>query len=119
MSCNDKRAIVNPDMPKADLRKIEDALGVEAVAVGICGYKTIGMMIVCTNKGFVAHNRISEDEMKNLEEILGAQGINSTVNSGTPMVGLGVVANSFGAVVGEDMSGFELSRVQQGLELTD
>ncbi|MFH0927680.1 MAG: translation initiation factor IF-6 [Candidatus Micrarchaeota archaeon] len=119
IACNDHAAIVNEDMPRADIKKIEGALCVEAVPMPICGHKTVGMMLVATNKGFLAHNRISEDELKRLEKILKVGGLNSTVNSGTPIVGLGVVANSSAAIVGEDTTGFELGRLEQALELTD
>ena len=119
VACNDRGAIVNEELPKGEIKKIEDALGVEAVPMSICSYKTVGMMVAATNKGFLAHNRISEGEMKEVEGILRVPGLNATVNSGTPIVGLGVVANSAGAIAGEDTSGFELGRIEQGLELTD
>jgi translation initiation factor 6 len=117
IACNDFGAVANPDMPDEDVKKIAKALGVPVHRMAIAGTKTAGMAVACTNKGFVAHNRISEGEMANLEEIFKVKGMNGSVNSGTALPGLGVVANSHGAIVGERTSGFELSRVQQGLDL--
>ena len=119
VACNDKGAIVNEEMPRKDVGKIEDALGVEAVPMKIFEYKTVGMMVVATNKGFVAHNRITEEELQQVESALGVKGLNATVNCGTAMVGLGIVANSKSAIIGETSTGFEAGRVEQALELTD
>lgn len=118
IACNDRGAIINPDIPKAEAKRIEDALGVEVAEMQICGYKTAGMMVVATNKGWAANNRISEDEAKKMEEIFGSKGLNCTTNGGNPMVGLGIIANSKAAVAGEGTSGFELGRIEQALDLT-
>ncbi len=117
VACNDKAAIVNPDMPAELVRRIADTLGVEAYAMAVGPNKTVGMAVVPTNKGWVAYNRISEEESAKLSALFGSPGINSTVNNGTVMVGLGVVANSRGALVGMASSGFEIGRIQQGLDL--
>jgi translation initiation factor 6 len=101
------------------VKKIEDTLGVEAASMEISGYKTAGMMVVATNKGWAANNRISAEEAQEFEKIFKAKGLNCTINGGTPMVGLGIVANSKSAIVGEDTSGFELGRIEQALDLTE
>ncbi|MFH1306917.1 MAG: translation initiation factor IF-6 [Candidatus Micrarchaeota archaeon] len=119
IACNDKGAIVNPDMPKELLKDVEETLGVGAVGKKIAGYKTVGMMVVATNKGWVAHNRIDEEEGEMLEKVFKVKGMNGTVNSGTAMVGLGIVANSNSGIAGDATSGFELGRIEQALDLTD
>ncbi len=117
--CNDKGAIVSDLMEKENLRKIRDCLGVEVVQANIAGFTTVGVACIATNKGLVAHNEINDDELKHVEEILGVEGTNSSVNMGFPFPAYGVVANSHGYVVGDKTSGIELMRIQRGLGFTD
>jgi translation initiation factor 6 len=119
IACNDKIAIVNEQLAKVDIKRIEEALQVEAIPMKINQYYTVGMMISLTNRGFLVHNRVEEEQMQQIEQKTGLKGINGTVNSGTPIVGLGIVANSKGALVGEATTGFETARIEQGLELIE
>lgn len=114
---NDKGALVNAQIPQQWRKKIEECLQVEAVPASIAGYATVGSACIATNKGFVAHNRASEEEMELVKSALKVQGANATVNMGSPFVGLGVVANSKGCVLGEATSGFESSRIMGALEV--
>ncbi len=115
--CNDKGALVNPDMPASYMPKIEKALGVPVKQHPLAGYRTVGAMMIATNKGWVAPNRTTAEEAGLLEDLFTVKGSNGTVNSGTAFVGLGMAANSKGAAVGETTSGFEQSRIQQALDL--
>lgn len=115
--CNDKGALVNPEMGEKEAKMLADALDVEVVRTALAGYKTVGMACVATNKGWLAHNRIEEGEAERLTSLFGVEGLNGTVNSGTALVGLGVVANSTGAILGERCSGFEEARIMQALGL--
>ncbi len=115
--CNDRGAIANPHIAKKEIAKISECLGVEVHQMLIAGFETVGMACVATNKGFVAHNNCSEEELEGIESVLKVNGVNATVNMGTAHVGLGLLATSKGMVVGEITSGFELARVQQGLDL--
>ena len=117
IACNDSGAVANPDMPKNVLDEISEALGVEVHARTIAGYKTVGMMAVATSKGWVGHNRMTDEDAVALEMIFKAKGRNTTVNSGAAMVGLGVVANSKSALCGENTTGFEVGRLEEGLDL--
>ncbi|MBS3069774.1 translation initiation factor IF-6 [Candidatus Micrarchaeota archaeon] len=112
---NDKGAIVNPDIPAHWRKKIGECLHVEAVPASIAGYKTVGSACIATNKGFAAHNRANDEEMEMLRSVFGVQGANATVNMGSPFIGLGVVANSKGCMMGEATSGFESSRIMNAL----
>jgi translation initiation factor 6 len=89
------------------------------VQSNIAGFTTVGVACIATNKGLVAHNEINDDELKHVEEILGVEGTNSSVNMGFPFPAYGVVANSHGYVVGDKTSGIELMRIQRGLGFTE
>jgi len=114
---NDKGAIVNSEMPHVLVKKVSECLDVEAVPASIAGHNTVGSACVATNKGFAAHNRINEEEMGLLKSVFKVGGSNATVNMGSPFIGLGVIANSKGCIIGESTSGFESSRVMNALEL--
>lgn len=117
IACNDHGALINPDMPHAQAKKIADTLGVEHELSMLSGYKCTGMACVATNKGWAAHNRINEQEVEMLESLFNCKGINCTVNSGTALVGAGICATSKGALIGETSSGFEIARISQALDL--
>ncbi|MCX6772473.1 MAG: translation initiation factor IF-6 [Candidatus Micrarchaeota archaeon] len=115
IAANDFGGIANPEMPRAMIKRVSDCLGVEIVPHRVAGYLTAGSSLVATNKGFAAHNRCDEAELKELGAILKVQGANCTLNTGVAFVGLGCVANSHGAVFGEATTGFEVGRVAQAL----
>lgn len=117
VACNDHGAIVNPDMPHEMVKRVEKALGVPVKQTALAGYRTVGAMVVATNKGWLAHNRISDEEAGMLDDLFGVKGSNGTVNSGSAFVAMGVVANSKGLIVGESTSGFEEARMMQALDL--
>ncbi|MCX8174727.1 MAG: translation initiation factor IF-6 [Candidatus Micrarchaeota archaeon] len=117
IAANDFGAIVNPALPREQIRRISDALGVEAVPMKVAGYSTPGSCIAATNRGFAAHNRASAQELKEIERILHVAGLNCTVNMGVAFPSLGVLANSKGALVGEKTTGFEAGRLAEALAL--
>ena len=117
VAANDFGAVINPEIPRETARKISDCLGVEAVCRPVAGYFTAGSAILATNKGFLAHNRCTEEELKELQSILHVQGINGTLNTGVAFPALGAVANSKHALFGEACTGFEMGRAVQGLDL--
>jgi len=112
---NDKAALVNPLMPKADIDAIRDTLGVEVMKRKIAGIATVGCAGLVTNKGLLVHGGTAEEELEELEGIFGVKGAIGTANMGVPFVGLCVVGNSQGYVAGERTSGFELSRIDEAL----
>lgn len=119
IACNDHGALVNPDLPPEMVQWVEKTLGVPVLAMAVAGYKTVGSAVVATNKGWLAHNRMSDEEAAALDKVFGVKGRNGTLNGGTPFVGLGAVANSRGALLGEATSGFEESRLGEALDLVD
>ena len=117
ISVNDKGGIINKEISVAERKKMSECLGVELIPMDIQGYSVVGSVCSATNKGFIAHNNITENEMKKLESIFKVKGINSTANLGSYFVGISMVANSKGCVVGNLTTGVELQRIQEGLDL--
>ncbi|MFA4983487.1 MAG: translation initiation factor IF-6 [Candidatus Micrarchaeia archaeon] len=117
VAANDFGAVINPEIPREMARKISDCLGVEAVGREVAGYFTSGSAILATNRGFLAHNRCTGEELKELQSILHVQGVNGTLNTGVAFPALGAVANSRPALFGEACTGFEIGRAVQGLDM--
>ena len=114
--CNDRAAVLHPTIARAEAKKISDALGVEALAHDLLSkISTVGAVNVVTNRGLLAYNEMPQVELKKLERLFKVRGNVGTCNMGVPFVGMGVVANSKGALVGHATSGFELSRIYEAL----
>ncbi|NVM02061.1 MAG: translation initiation factor IF-6 [Candidatus Helarchaeota archaeon] len=114
--CNDKAAIINPDFEKNQLKIIEDALGVEAVKGKILGPEEpgiVGSQALCTNKGVLVHVDAADEILEWVGDVLGVEVDIGTINAGYPYIASGVVANSHGAVVGDDTTGPEIVRLGQ------
>jgi len=65
---NDHGAIVDPQLKRRDLRKIEDALGVETVPSEIAGLPYVGSSAIATNRGVLAHPLLRDDLSHSLSE---------------------------------------------------
>lgn len=114
---NDKGALVNPDMDSESMKAVSDALGVEVVPGEIAGIKTVGSICVCTNKGCICTVDATEDDMELLREVLHVDPVQTTVNHGSRYLAAGVLANSKGAVIGDETTPIEMGRIEDGLML--
>jgi translation initiation factor 6 len=112
---NDSAALVHPELSSRACEMIEQTLGVKLEKGTIGGLKTVGMAGVATNKGLLVHPRISEEEIAVLEGLFGLPVDVGTVNLGSPLVGSGVLANSYGYFAGTGTSGPELGRIEDAL----
>nr|MEB3860148.1 translation initiation factor IF-6 [Desulfurococcales archaeon] len=79
------------------------------------GIPTIGSIIVVTNRGCIVHPDAGEDEIKFLSQVFGVPVLPGTANFGISFVRMGIVANSKGAIVGEETRGPEIVRIQMAL----
>lgn len=111
----DKAALVSPLLPRNEMKKVEDVLGVEAVVRDLAGSPLVGSFAVATNRGVLACPLVSESELDELEEIFEVPADVGTVNRGSVFIRAGVIANSKGAVVGYDTTGPELLRIHRVL----
>lgn len=114
LAVNNKAALASHHLSKQEVKRVGDCLGVEVFQHRFATPSVITSMVV-TNKGFVAHNDLTETELKLLEKMFGVPGMQATVNGGTVCSSLGLVANSRGALVGEATSGFEVQRIFEAL----
>lgn len=112
---NDTAALVHPDLSDNSLKAIGKALKVEVYRGTIAGIKNVGMAGVVTNKGLLAHPKVTPLESEFLEEIFGLPVEIGTTNFGTQMLGSGLLANSKGYVAGSETTGPEMGRIEDSL----
>ena len=114
---NDHGAIVSPDYDGSVVAALSDALGVEVVPSSIAGINTVGSICRVTNKGCVCHMDASDEEIQLIKEVLKVEAFRTSVNHGSRMLGAGIVANSKGAVVGDETTPIEMGKIEEGLAL--
>jgi translation initiation factor 6 len=113
--CNDHGAIVDPRCPEDLLETIEDTLDVPVEIGTVGGVRTPAAAALVTNEGALLHPKATEAEIATVEDVLDVDSMPGTVNHGSPYVGSGVVANSFGALIGTETTGPELNRLEDAL----
>ncbi len=113
IAANDKGAVVSSYVPRDDLAKIRDCLGVEVHQMRTSFNPAT--TTVATNRGLLAYNELTATELKRLEAIFKVRGVNGTSNMGVQFNSLGVVANSHGALIGQLTSGFESQKIYEAL----
>lgn len=116
--CNDKGAIVSELISKKSLKEIEECLGIEVYQTKIANIKVVGSVCFATNKGAIIHRDASEEDLKIVKEILKVDVEKASVNLGSPFVKSGIIANSYGALVGSKTSGYELDIIARSLKLS-
>jgi translation initiation factor 6 len=114
---SDKGAIVDPRFKEAEIKKISNALGVEAVPTEIAGLPYVGSLAAVTNKGLLAHPLLKDDERKTLESVFKVPVDVGTINCGVPYVGTGLIANSHAAVAGSMTTGPEMFIIGNALDV--
>jgi translation initiation factor 6 len=110
-------ALVYEGFDTETVKQISDILGVEVERGRIGQYSTVGSLAVVTDKGLAVPPSVPEDQVKELEAKFKVKGDTTTVNVGFNYLRLGLVANSFGALVGEACTGPELVSIERALGL--
>jgi translation initiation factor 6 len=119
MLVNDFGGIVHPNMDGEMVEEMEGILKIPLKKGTIAGLKTVGMTAVATNKGLLCHPKITEEEKQVLESLFQVPIMIGTINHGVPLIGSGLIANSFGFVVGSLTTGIEMGRIEEALGFLD
>ena len=114
---NDRGAIADPRLRSEDLARVSDTLGVDVVLGEIGSLPYTGSLATATNKGVLAHPLLKEEEQQRLKDVFKVPIDVGTVNCGLPYVGMGLIANSYGAVAGFVTTGPELFIIGQALDV--
>ncbi|MGC9058988.1 MAG: translation initiation factor IF-6 [Candidatus Aenigmatarchaeota archaeon] len=112
---NDKGAIVSDLISKKSLKQIEDTLKVEVFQSSLVNSKIVGSVAFVSNKGAILHRDAKEEDFKIVKDVLKVNVEIGSVNFGSPFVSSGIIANSYGALIGGKTSGYELDIILRAL----
>jgi translation initiation factor 6 len=112
---NDKGAIVSELISKKSLKQIEDTLKVEVFQSSLVNSKIVGSVAFVSNKGAILHRDAKEEDFKIVKDVLKVNVEIGSVNFGSPFVSSGIIANSYGALIGGKTSGYELDIILRAL----
>lgn len=116
---NDKGCISGFKLTSSQLRFLSDVFDVEVEFGCIDSLPYVGSLAVATNKGVLVDPSVKPEEEEVLRSILGVPVYKGTVNNGNRFVKIGLVANSYGLVVGSSTRGFELTRITEAFQITE
>jgi translation initiation factor 6 len=114
---NDKGAIVSELISKKNLKAIEDVLKVEIARVSLVNSKIVGSVCFATNKGAILHREANDEDVELVKDVLKVEVEKGSVNFGSPFVSSGIIANSYGALIGSKTSGYELDVILRALNV--
>lgn len=117
--CNDYGCLVHPEIEDENIKKLEEILGVPVVKHTLGAEPLVGTFSVLTNQGMLIHPDVTELEMKELSELLRVQVIAGTVNSGTPAIGSGLVANDHVCITGTRCTNVEIKVAEAVFNLSN
>jgi len=112
---SDSIAIISSAFNQASQKQIKDALGIKPTIMNLANMSVPGSVSKITNKGAIFSPNLSDDDIKKVESLLKIEIGLGTVNLGNPFLSAGLIANSFGFAIGQQSSGFEISRVDESL----
>lgn len=115
---NSRSLFAHPELNKDIASRIASLLGANSYALGsIANIPTVGSAAVVTDRGGVVHPNASSEDLKKLSEFFGVEFDVGTVNFGIGFVKSGLVANNYGALVGELTTGPEIIRIMKALRV--
>lgn len=108
ISCNDRTALIHPDIDNETEEIIKDVLKVETYRTTIAGNPLVGSYCVFTNHGGLLHPMVGVAELDELSTLVQVPFCSGTVNRGQDQIGSGMVASDSKAFCGSDTTGAEL-----------
>ncbi len=112
---NDKAALINPEFTRSEEEAISSLLEIPVFRRRLADYTTIGAIALATNRGCVVCKSCSREELAAVSKEMKVPAGPATVNSGSPYIRLGVVANSHGVIVGSETTSIELEEILSAL----
>lgn len=114
---NDNVALIHPGFSEEAIKIIKKNLKVDVYRGRIAGLPLVGSVAIATNNGILAHPLTDDETLEWLSEKFNTPASIGTVNCGNPYLKVGLVANTKGALAGNETTGPELFQIGQGLNL--
>ncbi|MCD6084942.1 MAG: translation initiation factor IF-6 [Desulfurococcales archaeon] len=115
---NSKAAVFHPELDKSDVHRLSELLGVgKYIQAPVAEIPTVGSVAVVTDRGGVIHPDVGDEELRNLANFFGVPLDVGTVNFGVAFIKTGLVANNYGALVGDKTTGPEILRITKALNI--
>ncbi|HIH09682.1 MAG TPA: translation initiation factor IF-6 [Candidatus Diapherotrites archaeon] len=115
IALNRNGGIASPLIDDEGLDELKGFFGIKFERMKVADNDLAGASLTVTNKGLIAHPNIREKEFERVQKILKVGGRTTTANYGDLFVGNSVIANTKGAIAGQNTSGIELSKIDEGL----
>lgn len=112
---NPHGGIASPLLSEKNTAEISRFLGIKITTMKLADSELAGSAVTVTNKGFICHPNISENDFEKLRHVFKVDGNATTANFGDLFVGNSVIANSKGAMAGEKTSGVEMLKIDEAL----
>jgi len=112
---NDKKAIVSRKLPDVNVKQLGKFAKVKVLKTNLGKTSVPGSLGVVNNKGGLFSTMLSKQELEKVERFFGFEVGIGSVNMGSPFISSGLVANSYGFVIGDRSSGFEIARADESL----
>lgn len=116
---NDYGALLHPDLNEQTEDAVHSLFDVEVEKGTVAGMSTVGSIAVVTNKGALCHPHTDEEEMEMMEELFDVPVEKTTANHGSAWIGTCLIANTAGAVIGNETTPIEMGRIEEGLGYLD
>ncbi|KAI5151566.1 translation initiation factor 6 [Enteropsectra breve] len=117
--CNDHVCLVNGDLEDENIRVLENALEVPVYRNTIGSESLVGTYAVMNNQGMLTGPNITEEELRELGELLRVRVIAGTVNSGHSTVGSGIVVNDWVQISGRRCTNVEVKVAESVFAFSD
>lgn len=108
ISCNDRTALIHPELDEETEAVIKEVLQVDTFRTTIAGNPLVGTYCVFTNHGGLLHPMVGVAELDELSTLVQVPFCSGTVNRGMDQIGSGMVASDTKAFCGTDTTGAEL-----------
>ncbi len=114
---NDNLALVHPRFSEEAIKIIKNNLNVDVYRGSIAESPLVGSVAIATNNGVLTHPLTDNEALEWLSEKFNTPASIGTVNCGNPYIKIGLVANTKGALAGDETTGPELFQIGQALNL--
>ena len=119
ISCNDKIALIHPELDNETIDIIQDVLGVEVFPTLIAKESLVGSYSVFTNKGGIVSPQCTVEEVEELSGQLGISVETASVNRGSNLVSAGCCVNDTSLFCGWETTALEIANLTRIFKIDD